>query len=108
MVVGKEGNAYATNEIGRSIDPGIGVDDLARALEIVDQHHGLGSVGSEIVAERGTLPVDFEAAGVLGVEGAFAIAKPGNKGAAGFLSQNVAIRPSCAMKGVFHHLGETH
>src|SRR6185437_1449546 len=108
VVVGKEGDAHATDKIGRSVYPCIGIKDLARALQIVDQDHGLGAIGPEIVAERWTLPIDFKTARVLGVERAFAIAQSGDEGAAGFLPEDVTIRPSRAVKRVLDNFGETH
>ncbi len=108
MAAGQECDAHAADEIGRAVHAGKGGEDLARALQIVDEHHGLGAIPAEIVAERRALPIDLLVARVLGVEGPFAIAQPGNEGAARLLAQDIAVRLAGALEGEFDGLGETH
>src|SRR5205085_6661978 len=49
-------------------------------------------LAAEIPADRRTLPVDRQVAGILGVERAFAEAHAGKERTAGFLAQHIAVR----------------
>src|SRR3979490_2889057 len=59
-----------------------------------------------VEADRGPLPVDAQIAGILGVERAFAVAQPGDKGAGAFLAENVAVRQAPLADRALDHRGE--
>ena len=69
--------------------------------KVVDQNHDFGAVSAGVLADRRALPVDPVAAGILGVERAFAVAQAGNECAAGILAQNVAVRAPLLLERVF-------
>src|SRR5215471_2930191 len=106
MVAAKVGDANPADEIGRAVYAAERVEDLARAVQVVDEDHSLRAIRAEVVADRWTLPVDLKDAGILGIEHALAVAQAGKKGPAGFLAEDVAIRPAGALEGVFDDLGK--
>src|SRR3990172_7713106 len=107
MVAGEERHADATDKIGRAVKPGISLKNFSRRAEIVNQHHGFGAVAAEIVTERGPLPVDFEVAGVAGIERALAIADAGDERAPCVLAKDIAIGAAGALEGIFDGAGKT-
>ena len=102
----QERQADAADQIGRAIDAAEALMDLLGVAQVVDEDHHLGAFGACIPADRRPLPVDAVGAGVLGVEGALAVAQPGHERAAGILAQNVAVRAALLLEGVLNHAGE--
>src|SRR6185436_1595 len=54
-----------------------------------------------------TLPVDFEVAGVLGVERALAVTQPADECAAALLAEHVAVRLTPGRERTFDHARES-
>src|SRR3990172_3174613 len=102
MVAGEVGDAHSADEIGRAVHAWIGREDFSRAAKIVYEHHGFRTLGAEVVADGGTLPINPVVAGVFGIERAFAIAEARNEGATGLLAEDVTIRSAGALEGVLH------
>src|SRR6478736_9367391 len=60
--------------------------------QVVDQHHGVRTVGAIIEAKRGPLPEHTRITGIPRIEGPFAVPQTADEGAARFFAQNIAIR----------------
>src|ERR1700738_451564 len=73
---GERRHADAADEVGRSVDTGEALVDRLGGRQAVDQHHGACAFAADIPAERRSLPVDAQVAGILGVERALAVAQP--------------------------------
>src|SRR6516165_4058242 len=99
-------HSQAADEIGRAVDAGKTLVDRIGGRQVVDQHHRARAFAAEVEAERRPLPKDPEVAGVLGVEDAFAVTQSGDHGAAGFLSQHVAVGESKLAPRLLHDLRE--
>src|SRR5262249_20244419 len=92
-VVGNErGHAEPADEISGPIDAAETLEDRVGAGQVINQHHRARAVRAGIKADARSLPEYAQIAGVLGVERAVAIAQAADKGAAGFLAENIAVR----------------
>src|SRR5262245_39241266 len=96
----------AANEIRRAVDAGKALVDLLGIAQVVDEHHDFGASGTGVPTDRRALPIDAAGTGILGVEHSLAIAQAGNKGAAGILTKNIAVRSTLLLEGVLNHAGE--
>src|SRR3954468_7914598 len=103
---GERRHADAADEVGRAVDPGKALIDRLGGRQAVDQHHGPGAFAADIPAQRRALPVHPQVTRVLGVEGAFAIAKSANESAAALLTEDVAVRLPPGGEGALDHAGE--
>ena len=75
-------------------------------MKVVHEHHDLGALTAEVVADAWTLPEHPVVSGVLGIERAFAIAQAGNQSAAGILAQDVAVGAPFALERVLDDVGQ--
>src|ERR1700733_2093708 len=104
MVGYQRRHAETANKIGRSVDAAEAVEDRLGPRQVIDQHHGARAVGAGIEADAGPLPKHAQIAGVLCIKRAVAVAQAANKGAAGFLTENIAIWfPPLADRLLDHH-----
>src|SRR5713101_7054423 len=90
-VRGQYRHPQPAHEIRRAVDAAEALVHRLRRRQIVDQHHGAGPFAADVPTERGTLPIDPQIAGVLGVQRAFAVTQPADESAAGFLAEDVAV-----------------
>src|SRR5207253_8127939 len=91
-VVGRERrHAEAADDIGRAVDADEALIDRLRRGQIVDQRHGARAVAAPVEADRRTLPVDAQVAGVLGVERTLAVTQAGDERAGPFLAEHIAV-----------------
>src|SRR5215813_3837327 len=92
-VVGNEcGHAEPTDEISGPINAAETLEDRVGTGQVINQHHRARAVRAGIKADARSLPEYSQIAGVLGVERAVPIAQAADKGAAGFLAENIAVR----------------
>src|SRR6478672_5674576 len=85
-------HAETADEIGRARNTEEVVENRPRLRQVVDQHHGVRTVGAIIEAKRGPLPEHTRITGIPRIEGPFAVPQTADEGAARFLAQNIAIR----------------
>src|SRR5665213_3227954 len=102
IIGGQCGHAEAADKIGGTVDAAEPIEDRGGLGQIVDQHHGPCAVGAGVEADAWTLPEYAQIAGVFGVKRAVAVAKAADKGAAGFLAQNIAVRLPPLAAGFLH------
>src|SRR6516165_6493145 len=94
-VVGNErGHAEPADEISGPIDAAETLEDRVGAGQVINQHHRARAVRAGIKADARSLPEYAQIPGVLGVERAVAITQAADKGSAGFLAENIAVRQS--------------
>src|SRR5262249_17972438 len=106
VVRGKRRNPKPANEVGRALDPRKAFINRLGGGKIVHQHHGPGAVTAKIPADRRSLPVNFEVAGILREKRAFAVAQSSDERGAAFLAKNISVRQSPTAHRFFNHSGE--
>src|ERR1700733_7602934 len=84
-------HAESANKIRGAFDTAEPFEDGFGARQVVDKHHGAGAVGADVEAHCRALPEHTDIARVLGVKRSIPIAKPADKGAAGFLAEDVSV-----------------
>src|SRR6516165_11224516 len=91
VVEGQCRHAQSPYKISRSVDADEPLIDRFGGGKTVNEHHGAGAVAAEIETKRRALPIHPMVAGILGVQDAFTVAKPGDPGAAHLLSQDISV-----------------
>src|SRR6185312_5626120 len=67
VVGGQRRHPEAADDVGRTVDAGESLVDRVGGGQIVDQRHGASAIASPVEADRRSLPVNPQIAGVLGV-----------------------------------------
>src|SRR5262245_46570693 len=88
-VRGQRRHADAPDQIRRAVDAGEALIDRPGGGQVVDEHHRARAFAADVPAKRRALPVDFQVAGVLGVERALAITKAADERAAALLPKHI-------------------
>src|SRR6478752_3837826 len=91
VVGGQRRHAEAADDVGRAVEAGEALVDRVGGGQIIDQRHGARAVATPVEAERGTLPIDAQVTGILGVERAFAVAQAGDESSGPFLTEDIAV-----------------
>src|SRR6516225_752673 len=82
------------NEVGRAVDAAEAIENRSGLRQVVDQHHGSRAISAGIKADARPLPEHAQISCISRIKRTVAIAEATDKGTAGLLTQDIAVRQS--------------
>ena len=98
--------ADATDEIETAVDARITLEHALDVRQIVDQHKGLGCIGTDVEAQRRPRPVDLLNGAVGHVQRSAAVAHADAERTAGLLTNDVGIGPALLAEDLVENVGK--